>query len=426
MARRDTVTGGRPATAAVVAGRAALSIGRSTLPEPDGFRWTPLSDLALLESGHTPSRSRPDYWDGDIPWIGIRDATGNHGQVIHDTLQHVTQAGIENSSARVLPANTVCLSRTASVGYVVQAAVPMATSQDFVNWICGADLSPSYLRYLLLSEQASIRTFAYGSVHQTMYYPDAKALWVLVPARPEQDAIVDVLGALDDKIAANTKLASTARALGMAAFRLATAGASQTVAIGEIATLMSRGITPRYTEAVENSTLVLNQKCVREQRVNVESARRTEATKVRVEKLLQFGDVLVNSTGQGTLGRVARWTNDSEATVDTHVTIVRFGSDGISTVAGFAMLLSEPEIEALGEGSTGQTELSRAKLASVRLALPVGEAAVRLGRELDQLVELEDAVLAENRTLAATRDALLPHLMSGKVRVRDFDAAQEA
>ena len=59
-------------------------------PAPDGWEWTALSSVAQLESGHTPSRKHPEYWDGPVPWIGIRDATGNHGLTIHDTLQHVT------------------------------------------------------------------------------------------------------------------------------------------------------------------------------------------------------------------------------------------------------------------------------------------------------------------------------------------------
>ena len=186
----------------MVPGKYALSIGFPRIAPRPGFSWHRLSDLARLESGHTPSRSRSDYWDGGIPWVGIKDATGNHGSVIMDTIQHVSQRGIENSSSRILPAETVCLSRTASVGYVVVMGVSMATSQDFVNWVCGPDLSPSYLRYILMAEQESVRRFAYGSVHQTLYYPDAKALCVCVSSRQEQDAAASVLEAIDDKIAA--------------------------------------------------------------------------------------------------------------------------------------------------------------------------------------------------------------------------------
>jgi len=111
-----TRTGGRDATLAVIPGRVALSVGKPALPEPGGYRWRPLTEVARLESGHTPTRRRADYWSGDIPWIGIRDATGNHGRTIQTTDECVTQSGIEGSSARVLPTGTVCLSRTASVG----------------------------------------------------------------------------------------------------------------------------------------------------------------------------------------------------------------------------------------------------------------------------------------------------------------------
>jgi len=208
MARVQTVTGGRQATASVIPGRWALSVGDPGTEPPAGFCWFPLISLARLESGHTPSRGAPSYWNGDIPWIGIRDATGNHGRVIYSTNESVTEDGIANSSSRVLPAGTVCLSRTASVGYVVSMGRPMATSQDFVNWVCGERLRPMYLHYILLSEQESIRRFAVGSVHPTVYYPEAKAFHVCIPDMAEQDAILAVLRALDDRIAVNDRIAT--------------------------------------------------------------------------------------------------------------------------------------------------------------------------------------------------------------------------
>ena len=143
-------TGGREATTGVIPGLYALSVGMPPRQAPSGWAWTPLSAVARLESGHTPSRRHPEYWGGDVPWIGIRDATANHGRTIEDTQQHTTRLGIENSSARILPANTVCLSRTASVGYVVVMGRPMATSQDFVNWVCTDAIDYRFLKYILL------------------------------------------------------------------------------------------------------------------------------------------------------------------------------------------------------------------------------------------------------------------------------------
>lgn len=218
--KSQTKTGGRSATDAQIDGDCALSVGPSNKPPPNGWQWQLLTKLARLETGHTPSRKHPEYWDGDIPWIGIRDATGNHGRVIYDTEQHVTQAGLDNSSARLLPENTVCLSRTASVGYVVVMGRPMATSQDFVNWVCNPDaLDWRYLKYVLLAEKGSYGRFAHGTTHQTIYFPEVKAFHVCAPDIAGQKVISDVLMALDDKIEHNRRTAQKLEELARAIFR---------------------------------------------------------------------------------------------------------------------------------------------------------------------------------------------------------------
>jgi type I restriction enzyme S subunit len=168
---------------------------------PNGWRWTALTKLARMESGHTPSRKRPDYWGGTIPWIGIQDAKSNHGRRIHDTHQKTNELGIAHSSARILPENTVCLSRTASVGYVVVMGRPMATSQDFVNWVCSSDLDHDFLKYLFIAEDDNLLRFSSGAVHQTIYFPEAKAFHICHPPLPEQRRIVGILDEVFDGIA---------------------------------------------------------------------------------------------------------------------------------------------------------------------------------------------------------------------------------
>ncbi|WP_327655869.1 restriction endonuclease subunit S [Streptomyces sp. NBC_00483] len=403
-----------------------MSVGKPSIPSPSGFIWTPLSDIARLESGHTPSRRHAEYWDGDVPWIGIKDATGNHGRVITSTLQTITQDGLDNSSARLLPAGTVCLSRTASVGYVVTMGVPMATSQDFINWVCGPQISSRYLHYILVMEQDSVRRFAHGTTHQTVYYPEAKAFHVCIPSRGEQDRIVSVLGSLDDKIAVNERIATAARQLGLTLFaRSSLAGDLAQVDVASVSNVLTRGVAPKYSESCE-SLVVLNQKCIRDGRVNLGPARRTLREKVKAPKLLHRNDVLVNSTGVGTLGRVALWTSDDAATVDSHITIVRFDEARVDPVcAGFALLRAQPEIEAMGEGSTGQTELRRAQLGGLEITLPNRTRQQQLRPKLEALEEQADQALAETLTLAALRDILLPQLMSGRLRVKDAEKIVE-
>jgi type I restriction enzyme S subunit len=189
----STKTGGREASTRHIPPKLALSVGMPDAPCPKGWRWVALSDVARLESGHTPSRRHPEYWGGSIPWLSIKDAKVHHGGRIGATEETTNEIGIANSSARVLPKNTVCLSRTASVGYVVVMDVPMATSQDFVNWVCSEELDPAFLQYLLIAEGEDILRFASGSVHQTIYFPEVKAFHVCLPRLSEQRRIVTIL-----------------------------------------------------------------------------------------------------------------------------------------------------------------------------------------------------------------------------------------
>lgn len=188
-----TETGGREATTRHIPPRLALSVGMPITPLPTGWRWTRLTDIARLESGHTPSRRHPEWWGGSIPWMGIQDARAHHGRRIGETQESTNELGFENSSARILPANTVCLSRTASVGYVVVMERPMATSQDFVNWVCSEHLDHDFLKYLLIAEGEGLRRFSSGAVHQTIYFPEVKAFHICHPLLPEQQWIVGIL-----------------------------------------------------------------------------------------------------------------------------------------------------------------------------------------------------------------------------------------
>ncbi|MDT0493927.1 restriction endonuclease subunit S [Streptomyces griseus] len=251
-------------------------------------------------------------------------------------------------------------------------------------------------------------------------------LKVPLPVLAEQEAVVDVLGALDDKIAVNERIAATARSLGMALFVQETQGdGAVDVEVDSVANALTRGVAPKYSNDPDE-LIVLNQKCIRDGRVNLSPARRTLGEKVKPPKLLHRNDVLVNSTGVGTLGRVARWTSDSEATVDSHVTIVRFDAQQVDPVcAGFAMLRAQPDIEAMGEGSTGQTELRRAQVGGLEIALPSPSRQRELRVKLDSLEYRADQALAESAALATLRDILLPQLMSGRLRVKDAEKIVE-
>ncbi|MGD9719893.1 MAG: restriction endonuclease subunit S [Pirellulales bacterium] len=170
-----------------------LTVSYATPSAPRGWTWRLLRDVARLESGHTPSRYRPDWWGGDVPWLALPDIRQLDGRVVNETTEYTNEAGIANSSARILPAGTICLSRTASVGFVTKMGRPMATSQDFVNWVCGPDLDPDFLLHLLIASRDYIREQSSGAIHKTVYVPTVKEFRICCPPLAEQKRIAAIL-----------------------------------------------------------------------------------------------------------------------------------------------------------------------------------------------------------------------------------------
>jgi type I restriction enzyme S subunit len=180
------------------------------------------------------------------------------------------------------------------------------------------------------------------------------------------------------------------------------------VSLQEVTQLIARGLTPAYSDA--SGIPVLNQKCIRDYRVEYQLARITDPTsrKIPSDKILRDGDLLINSTGQGTLGRVAQvFGLATQCTADSHVTIVRPIESAVDIgFLGWHLKGRQSEIESLAEGSTGQTELSRYKLADLIIPLPPLPEQRRIAKilgDLDDKIELNRKM---NETLEQMARAL--------------------
>ncbi len=185
--------------------QASLACGRTTSDghRPSRIPWLAsvpshwleqrLKFIAQVESGHTPSRSRPELWDDcRTPWVTLNDVgyLRTHEYVLA-TVNQISEAGLAASSARILPRNTVILSRDATVGRCGILGEPMATSQHFVNWICGPALRPRYLWLLLnTAMQAYFASLTAGATLKTIGMPDVKSFMVPLPPLDEQQDIV--------------------------------------------------------------------------------------------------------------------------------------------------------------------------------------------------------------------------------------------
>lgn len=150
---------------------------------PEGWTWKKLNEVARLESGHTPSRLRSEWWGGDVSWLSLTEIRAFDGNWVDETKIKTNDAGIANSAARILPRGTVCFSRTASIGFVAILGQPMATSQDFANWVCGEELDPEFLMLALIRSRRELRDLAAGATHKTIYMPTLEAFHICLPDR---------------------------------------------------------------------------------------------------------------------------------------------------------------------------------------------------------------------------------------------------
>lgn len=172
---------------------------------PATWQSVKLGHFARMGSGHTPSRSHPEWWeDCTIPWITtgeVSQVRDDRREVLTETRERISEIGMVNSAAELHPKGTVVLCRTASAGYSAIMGEDMATSQDFVTWTCGPLVDPFYLLWCLRAMRSDLLgRLAMGSTHKTIYVPDLQMLRIPLPPIAEQQRIVTSIHAANTAI----------------------------------------------------------------------------------------------------------------------------------------------------------------------------------------------------------------------------------
>lgn len=175
---------------------------------PTGWKYGLLDKFATRCSGHTPSKSFPEYWDGGIKWISLADSFRLDQGYVYETDKEISEAGIANSSAELHPAETVVLSRDAGIGKSGVMAVPMAVSQHFIAWKCDntEKLNSWFLYNWLQLNKAEFERQAVGSTIKTIGLPYFKKLKIAVPPYSEQKKIAQILSTWDKAITTTEQL----------------------------------------------------------------------------------------------------------------------------------------------------------------------------------------------------------------------------
>ena len=184
----------------------ARSLAKDSIPA--GWKYDLLDKFATRCSGHTPSKSFPEYWNGGIKWISLADSYRLDQGYVYETDNEISEAGIANSSAELHPIETVVLSRDAGIGKSGVMAVPMAVSQHFIAWKCDntEKLNSWFLYNWLQLNKAEFERQAVGSTIKTIGLPYFKKLKIAVPPYSEQKKIAQILTTWDKAITTTEQL----------------------------------------------------------------------------------------------------------------------------------------------------------------------------------------------------------------------------
>ncbi len=327
---------------------------------------------------------------------------------------------------------TLVSCRGANCGVVHYTVPNVWISNNSIACVPKADIDPTF--YYYVCKNTDFGDVITGSAQPQITITNLSSKEFIQPPLPVQRRIAGILSAYDELMENSQRrvrlLEAMARALyreWFVHFRFPGHEKHPRVAsplgdipqgweakkLGELVKYLNRGLSPSYDD--NGDSKVINQKCIRDQRLNLEPARR-QMKPVPTDKRVRFGDVLINSTGVGTLGRVAQVYQDlGECTVDSHVTIARPNTETDLEFFGCTLLSHQETFDRLGVGATGQTELSRTSIANVDLVVPPN----RIQRRFADVVRPMRAAAATHanqiQNLRRTRDLLLPRLLSGQL-----------
>lgn len=179
-----------------------------------------VEEFAEVIGGGTPSTKNPDYFGGSIPWITPKDLTNYEKKFIKNGDRNITKEGLSNSSAKLIPKNSILLTSRAPIGYLAIAENDVTTNQGFKSIVVNPDIADfNFVYYLIKANIERIKGYGTGTTFAEVSATVVKNLKFNLPDLPTQTAIAEILSSLDDKIELNNKINQELESLAQALFK---------------------------------------------------------------------------------------------------------------------------------------------------------------------------------------------------------------
>lgn len=405
-----------------------------------------LSEIMDIIGGGTPKTSKPEYWNGDIPWLSVKDFNNDY-RYVYETEKTITQAGLDNSSTKLLKRNDSIISARGTVGEMAMIPYPMAFNQSCYGLRAKEGLvDEEYLYYLIKHNVVVLKKNTHGSVFDTITRDTFDDIELELPSLVEQKIVASILRDLDDKIEVNNKInknleqqavllfkkwfiefdnssknmLETRFGLVPESFKLLKNGelplvVTDYVANGSFASLKANVTLyqePNYAYFIRNTDLKSGtfEVFVDEHSYNFLS-----------KSTLYGGEIIISNVGD--VGSVFLCPKlDKPMTLGNNIIMLRPEQENLRyyLYIWFKWLYGQSLIQGI-KGGSAQPKFNKTDFKNLPIFLPPDDLLEQFHQIVKSMFELIDENNMENQALTRTRDTILPRLMSDELDVSDVE-----
>ena len=402
------------------------------------FKYYKIDDIGEVVSGGTPSTSKNEYWYGDIGWITPKDLSSYEDIYISRGERNISSEGLNNSSAKLVPKNTVLMTSRAPIGYIAIANNELSTNQGFKSLICNEEICHyKYFYYWLKMNVKYIINNANGSTFNEISGRTFKNLEISLPSLNEQKKISSILWNIDEKIAVLKKINNNLEAIASIIFKnyFIDYEPFQNLTfidstIGNIpkewefikidGVIDVRDGTHDSPSAIEEGFPLITSKHLNEYDVNKKEANKIsfeDYTNINKRSLVEPFDILISMIG--TVGNICYIMYDEVDFAIKNVGLFKTSQTPLMREYLLLYLKSNiitQYIDARLAGST-QKYISLTELRNIPIVIPPNEVLIEFKNIVNPIFNNIKNNHYEINNLVKLRDTLLPKLMSGEIDV---------
>lgn len=382
---------------------------------PSGWKIKTLGEIATISSGGTPSRNNLEYWkDGSIPWIRTTEVQ-NCILNEDDTQEFITEKGLKNSSAKIVPKGTLLLAMIGqgkTRGQVAYLNFEASTNQNCATITFDCDYESKFYFQYLLSQYENIRALSNSAGQSNLSGTLVKAIKVPVPPLSEQIKIAETLSTWDNAIQATESLIANSQQQKKALMQMLLSGEKRvggfsgewgSVLLSDIAHI-TMGTSPRsssYNSDGEGSPLIQGNADIK----NRLSSPRIFTTEIT--KKCYIGDILLSV--RAPVGSVAKSVHN--ACIGRGISALAVKNGNSSDFLYQWLLWFEPKWNSLSQGSTFDS-INSDDIRALKLKIPCHKEQQKIAKILTTADQEIETLQQKLECLKLEKQALMQRLLN--------------